>query len=232
MQIPLRSICTGYLQRSVKDDKSRSPIVPGQIEGFLSGCPFCTSRRIGIPEIGARFQIISGLFSGSAGTVVEWPGDFPRIENEFLAQLDHEPPNVQTRISIERQSIQALPALPTPEWAPPVCSDEADKLDKAVVTFCEKSHSGRKWKIDWHAFNGVVYTIWYYRLPLTSSEVWRILEAHGATVRSKKRLVEFFEKARSLLVYSCGRKPIKKKRVAPLSIRNEKENHRTTPCTR
>lgn len=197
-------------------------IVPGQIEGFLSGCPFCASRRIGIPEIGTRFRFISGLFSGCAGTVVEVPDDIPRIENEFLAQLDHDPPNVQTRVSIERQSIQRIPPLPTPEWAPPVCSDEADKIDKAVVQFCEKSYCRGEWKIDWNSFNGVVYTVWYYRLPLTPPEVWRILEAHGVPERSKKGLIEFFEKARNLLVYSCGRKPIKNKRVAPLAIRHRK----------
>lgn len=32
--------------------------IPGEIEGFLSGCPFCTSNRLGIPEIGTD----SGLF--------------------------------------------------------------------------------------------------------------------------------------------------------------------------
>ena len=45
--------------------------IPGENEGFLSGCPFCTSNRIGIPEIGTRFRIISGLCTGAKGTVIE-----------------------------------------------------------------------------------------------------------------------------------------------------------------
>ena len=201
-------------------------IVPGQIEGFLSGCPFCGSQRIGIPEIGTRFLIIAGLFSGSTGTVVEWPEGFPKIENEFLAQLDHDPPNMQTRVSTQRQAIQEIPRPPTPLWSPPVCSDETSKIDEAVVRFCEKSYCVGQWKIDWNSFNGVIYTVWYYRLPLTPIELWRVLEAHGVPKRSEKSLIGFFEKARDLLVYSAGRKPIKKKRVSPLSIKGKPANNR------
>jgi len=153
---------------------------------------------------------------------VKWPDNILRIEKEFLAQLDHDPPDVQTRVSIERESIQKIPPLPIPEWAPPICANEADKVDKAVVRFCEKSHCHGAWKTDWNSFNGVVHTVWYQRLPLMPLEIWRILEAHGVPKRSKKDLIEFFERARDLLVYSCGRKPIKKKRVTPLFIRYTK----------
>jgi hypothetical protein len=192
-------------------------IVPGEIEGFLSGCPFCTSYRIGIPEIGTRFRIISGSTTGATGTVVEWPKNCPEIQNEFIAQMDHDPPEWQTRVSIKREMIEKLPSLPVPEWAPPLCLGDASELDKAVVKFCEESFNQGEWKVDWDSFNEVVRKVWNLRLPLEPNELWDVLNAHGVPERSKRELIEFYEKGRKLLIYSVGRRPIKKKRVKPLS---------------
>lgn len=104
--------------------KGRS-ICPGEIEGFLSSCPFCTSRRIGIPQVGARFRIIFGLHIDATGTVVGWPNKLPKIENDFVARLDHDLPQWQTRVSIKWQMIQILPPAPVPVWAPPLCLEDA-----------------------------------------------------------------------------------------------------------
>lgn len=192
-------------------------IVPGEIEGFLSGCPFCASYRIGIPEVGKRFLIISGLQTGAIGTVVEWHKDMPKIKNEFMAQLDHEPSEWQTRISTKRQMIQLFPLAPIPEWAPPLCMEDAGELHKAIIGFCERSFSNGRWKTDWSSFNEVVRSAWYNRLPVEPDELWLVLKAHGVPDKSKKELVEFYEKGRNLLVYAIGRRPVKKKRVEPLS---------------
>jgi len=193
-------------------------IVPGRIEGFLSGCPFCAAQRIGIPAIGSRFRIILGTHIGALGTVFEWPKNMPCIPDEFLAHIDHEPPEWQTRVSIRTQMIQVFPFAPTPEWAPPLCMSDAGEIDQAMVHFCERSFEKGKWKIHWDSLNEVVRTIWYKRLPLEANELWLILKAHGAPKRSELEVVEFYERGRNLLVHSCGRKPIKKKRVGPLLI--------------
>jgi len=191
-------------------------IVPGRIEGFLSGCPFCTSQRIGIPEIGSRFRIIWGTHLGAVGTVVEWPENTPYIPDEFLAQVDNEPPEWQTRVCIKRQMIQVFPFAPVPEWAPPLCMSDAGEIDLATVRFCERSFQKGKWKTDWDSLNEVVRTSWYKRLPLELNELWLVLKAHGVPETVESEIVEFYERGRSLLVHSCGRKPIKKKRVKPL----------------
>lgn len=193
-------------------------IVPGRIEGFLSGCPFCASQRIGIPEIGSRFRIISGTHLGAVGTVVEWHKNIPYMPDEFMAHLDGEPPEWQNRVSIERQMIQLFPFAPAAEWAPPLCMSDAGEIDKATVRFCERSFEKGKWKTDWNSLNEVVGTSWYKRLPLEPNELWLVLKAHGVPERLKVEIVEFYEKGRNLLVYSCRRKPIKKKRVEPLLI--------------
>lgn len=132
--------------------RNNRTIVPGEIEGFLSGCPFCTSLRIGIPETGKRFRVISGVHRGVIGTVVEWPPNVPKIENAFMAQLDCDAPGCQTSILTKWQMIQLYPLAPAPEWAPPLTLEDASGLDKAIIDFCEKSFANGRWETDWKFF--------------------------------------------------------------------------------
>jgi hypothetical protein len=196
----------------------RRTICPGEIEGFLSGCPFCSSRRIGIPQIGERFRIIFGSGTGKTGTVVEWPNNLPKIENEFLAQMDYESPEWQSRVSIVHQLIQMLPPDSVPVWAPPLCLEDAGKLDECIVNLCNRSFQHGKWETDWTSFNGVIYAVWYHRLPLEQKDLWLVLQAHGVPETTRISLLDFYQKGRDLLIYAIGRKPIRKKRVQPLSV--------------
>jgi hypothetical protein len=187
-------------------------IVPGRRAGYLSGCPFCMCS-LGIPKIGTRFRIVLGAQIGEEGIVVEWPKKFPKRPNEFLAHFESD-----YRItSTELQKIQEFPYPPIPKWAPPLCMEDAGKIEDPIIDFCEKSFLDGKWKIDWDAFNEVVRKSWYKRLPLEAEELWLVLHAHGVPERSKKSLSEFYEKARNLLIYAAGRKPIKKRKIKPLS---------------
>ena len=192
-------------------------IIPGEREGFLSGCPFCASHRIGIPEVGTRFLIISGLHTGATATVVEWQKNMPRIENEFMAQLDHESPEWQTRVSTKRQMIQLFPLAPVPEWAPPLCMEDAGELHEIIIRFRERSFLKGRWKVDWGSFNEIIRSAWYNSLPLEPDELWLVLKAHGVPLKSKKDLIGFYQKGRNLLIHVAGKRPIKKKRVEPLS---------------
>jgi hypothetical protein len=196
--------------------KKRS-IVPGGIEGFLSGCPFCTSRRKGIPTVGTRFRLISGYHVGDTGSVVNWPSTIEPIENEFIAQMDGEPPHVQSRINIRGTMIEELPSQPVPRWAPPLSMDDASKLDEAVQYFCEKSFQINKWQTDWNAFNEIIRVIWYYKLPIDGTTLWRVLEAHGVPQQSKKKTIEFYEKGSKLVLYCTDKKIRKKKKIEPLT---------------
>jgi hypothetical protein len=195
-----------------------STVLPGRIEGFLSGCPFCTSLSIGILEVGTRFRIISGVHLGAVGTVVEWHKNMPYMPNEFLAHLDHEPTEWQSRVCIERQMIQVVPFAPAPDWAPPLCMSDAGEIDQVTIRFCESSSSKGKWKTDWDSFNEIVRKCWERRLPLEPNELWLVLKAHGVPQGSKAAIIKFYERGRRLLVHSFGRKPVKKKRVVPLFL--------------
>jgi len=197
---------------------SKRSIVPGEIEGFLSGCPFCTSNRIGIPAVGTRFRLISGFRAGATGTVVSWPKTIDPIKNEFMAQIDGEPPHIQTRINIRGTLIEKLPLQPLPKWAPPLSIDDASKLDKAILYFCRKSFPKNKWSTDWSAFNEVVRIIWHNRLPLEGNTLWLVLRAHGVPRQSKKKIMEFYEQGINLVVHCTAKKYRKKKKIQPLTV--------------
>ena len=199
----------------------KKTVVPGQFEGFLGGCPFCTARRKGPPESGARFCIITGYNAGKTGTVVEvakLPFGEPVWPYEFLAQMDEDPPNIQRRIRLDISLIQVLPFAPPPKWAPPLCLREAGELDHAVVEFCEKSCTAERWNINWPAFYEIIRIVWNNRLPLEPTDFWPVLNAHGIPKKWKRELLEMYEKGREILIYCFGKSPIKKKRVAPLSV--------------
>lgn len=196
---------------------SRRSIVPGEIEGFLSGCPFCTAYRIGIPDVGTRFRLISGFRTGAVGTVVDWPNTIERLENEFMAQMDEEPDHIQTRINIKGTLIEKLPSRPVPKWAPPLSMNDASKLDKAILYFCQESFQRNKWETNWPAFNEIIKVIWYHRLPIERNELWLVLQAHGVPRQLKKRIMEFYEQGSNLVVYCTAKKFRKKKKIQPLT---------------
>jgi hypothetical protein len=132
--------------------------------------------------------------------------------------MDHDPPNVQCRVLLEHELIQVLPPPPTPDWAPPLCLTDAAELDSVVLYFCNRCYRNGKWKMECQAFYEVIRRVWTLRLPIEPHELWMVLRVHGIPERWKKQLLEIFTKGRDLLVHSVGKKPIKKKRVAPFSI--------------
>jgi len=200
---------------------SKRVVVPGQIEGFLAGCPFCTARRKGPPKVGVRFRLITGYNAGKVGTVVDvpkLPSGEPIWPYEILAQMDDDPPHIRCRILFKSELIEVLPSNPPPKWAPPLCLREAGELDHVVVEFCEKSHTLERSKPNWPAFYEIIRIVWTKRLPLEPGDLWLVLEAHGVPKKWKKELSEFYEKGRDILIYCIGKGPIKKKKVKPLSI--------------
>lgn len=188
------------------------------MQGILSGCPFCAAMSFGIPQIGTRFRIISGYSAGVLGTVVEWPKNFTPLPNEFLSQMDNAQPHEQCRVLLEHELIQVLPQPPIPDWAPPLCLTDAAELDSVVLRFCDRCYRNGKWHLEWQAFYDVIKRVWILRLPIEPHELWAVLRAHGCPGRWEKKLVKIFTQGRDLLVHSCGRKPIKNKRVVPFSV--------------
>ena len=196
----------------------RKASAPGMEAGIDSGCPFCLARTALLPEVGARIQILTGYRAGLMGRVVKTPSSLPlRNREPFLVQFDHDPPGIQQTVSLEGDLIGFNSEVLTPIWAPPISLREAAELDDVIVKFCERGFSAKSWKQHLPTFYKVIRHVWHNRLPLEGTDIWSILEAHGAPQKYKKRLTDLYQDGRDLLVYAIGRKPIKKKRIAPFS---------------
>jgi hypothetical protein len=196
-----------------KPSQSERAIIPGQVEGFLAGCPFCTARTKRTLDVGVRFRIISGYGAGSSGRIIKEPDTYSSQPHEHLAQMDNDPSHLQMRLDTDICLVQILPAPPAATWALPIDRTAAPDVDAALVEFCRRScNGGRKWSPDWPTFYELIRVIWMNRLPLEPPELWAILEAHGLPKNWKSRLTKFYMMGRELLVHVGQRRPIKRRR--------------------
>lgn len=188
-------------------------IVPGQVEGFLAACPFCTARQKGSPQLGVRFRIISGSCAGQTGAVIQEPDRYSLQPTEMVAHMDKDLDRRDRIVLIDHELVQELPAAPIPKWAPFLSLSDAAVLDASVCNFCSASYLASRWRSNLPAFFEVIRLVWQHRLPITVKELSDVLSAHGVPTSSQERLSDFFEKGLALLVYATGRKPIKNKRT-------------------
>lgn len=188
-------------------------VVPGQIEGFLAGCPFCSARQKTSPEIGAKFRIISGFSAGQTGVVVQGSERYSLRPTEILVHMDADAADVDRLLLLDHKLIQELPAPPVPAWAPFLSFPDAAIVDEAVVAFCSASYSGSQWRLNSPRFYEVARVAWQHRLPITGLEISDLLSAHGVKKPWKSGLADFFDKGIELLVHANGRKPIQKRRT-------------------
>jgi hypothetical protein len=170
-----------------------------------------------MPQVGIRFRKLSGHDIGRIGTVVESPAPAPLSPREFLAQMDGDQPEVQIRI-LPRDIVEPFPFSEPPTWAAPISLADASDLDTIIVDLCDAGRTGNSWKIPWEVFYWVIASIWRMRIPIAPNELWHVLRAHGIPDQFETEITDFFSKGRDLLIYTQGRKPIKKKRVQPFSI--------------
>jgi len=200
----------GMREMDVESDRP----LPGRPYGALPGCPFCQSLPASALEPGARFRFLTGSQAGRMGTVLS-PLPPPYPQGEGRAQMDQDPPHWQQRL-LSFDLAERLPIPEIPTWAPPIELREAAELDEVVVRFCEASFVAGEWTISRPWFYEIIRHIWRKRLPLSASELWKVLGAHGVPDRFERTLMELFQNGRDLLVHAVGRKPIRKKRVTPL----------------
>jgi hypothetical protein len=59
---------------------------------------------------------------------------------------------------------------------------------------------------------------WGHRLPINGTELWAMLEVHGFDDSWRSEFCLLFDFGFSLLVATHGRRPIKKKKVKPMSV--------------
>jgi hypothetical protein len=187
--------------------------------GREAGCPFCAAQVEGRPSLGQRIMILNGYRAGMMGTVSSVDLDARFRPGAFLIKADRDNPHIEQIVNPDLDLFTTHPPeeLLT-KWIPPLTMGSAAALHDVVLRVCGRfAELGSD---EWHrgAFYALIDHCWRERLPLSEQEVWAILDAHGMQKNLQKDARRSYVEGMELLVYTHGRKPIKKKRVEPLSV--------------
>lgn len=203
---------------TVADFAKKGIAQSGWWSGRDSGCPFCLTRNQDLPKVGEIIRFLSGFSAGQIGIVVESPSSIPLRPGGFLVEMEGDLPGHQRIVHADLDLFENLPGTPVPAWAPPILLGEAEELDRIVIRLCDESTWDHNRSPNMQLFYALICRVWWKRLPIEPEEMWQLLEAHGAPSKWRNQLVRLYHEERELLIYNGGRKPIKKKRVSPLSV--------------
>jgi hypothetical protein len=183
------------------------------LSGRKSNCPFCIARLAGKPVAGARIMILNGFRAGMTGTVSDEDMDHRLPTTAFLMVADGDKPGVKQIVNMERDLVGPLEPRPLPDWLPPLALPDAAELDEVAVWFCDRCLASQP--IVWNraSYYEVIRFCWQKRFPLTPNEVCSVLLAHGLPTEFASETQRAFIEGIELLVYTHGRRAIKKKRV-------------------
>lgn len=189
-------------------------------KGIISGCPFCKAINSGLPQIRDKIKVISDIFEGLIGEVVN--SNYPLRNGEIEIHFLDSPPGDNYVINTDIDLVELLPYCPIPQWAPPLSLKQIARLHWFILHFCHKSSLHNKNKFINIEFIYLVVYIWMKRLPLEPQDLWAILKAHGISSMWKNRLLESFNQFNEVLrIYhfiDSGRNYKKKKKVIPFSV--------------
>jgi hypothetical protein len=192
-------------------------------KGIISGCPFCNAINSDLPKIGDRIRVLSDIFEGQIGEVVS--SICPLGTGEILVHFIDFPIENSYVINTDSDLVELLPCRAIPQWAPPLSLKQMARLHWLVLSFCQEFsmlNKHRQHKPITIEFIHLVVYIWMKRLPLESSDLWAILEAHGISPILRNRLQESFNQFSEVLrIYhfiDTGRNYKKKKKVDPFSV--------------
>lgn len=210
----------GHSAHVVSDFAKGGMALSGWWSGRDSGCPFCVARNQELPNVGEKIRFLSEDRAGKVGIVVEsFSSNKDKLRpREFLVEMEGDLPDYQQTVNAETDLFERLPGTPVPAWAPPISLTEAEELDHLIIGLCDESSYNEDGSFSMQFFYALIRHVWRRRLPIDPEEIWKLIEAHGAPSRWRNRLIRLYSEGRDLLIHIVGRKPIKKKRVRPLSV--------------
>lgn len=182
--------------------------------GFRAGCPFCAARLEKRPSLGQRIIILNGSRAGMLGTVSCIDLDSRFRVGTFLVKADGDQANAEQIVNPELDLFAPYASVEfVAKWLPPLSMCEAAAFDEIVVYVC--SRFAELGYDKWHrvTFYRLIEYCWQKRLPLSDNEIWGILAAHGMPNKFEKDARRSYIEGTELLIYTHGRKPIKKKRI-------------------
>ncbi|MBU0507746.1 hypothetical protein KKH27_02765 [bacterium] len=162
-------------------------------------------------------MILNDFRAGMTGTVSNVDMDHRFPKTVFLMVADGDRPGVEQIVNTEHDLVAPVGSqVPLPGWLPPLALRDAAELDEVAVRFCDRCSTSGKFVWDRTSYYEVIRSCWQRRFPLTPDEVGSVLCAHGLSLEFVAEAHRAFLEGTGLLVYTHGRKPIKKKRVKRL----------------
>ncbi len=183
--------------------------------GAAHDCPFCQGRMITETFSGERILFLNGMRAGHSGTVSP---DTSPIEGEFLVHMDGDPDKTLWRVSYSRDQFVRGPLRFVPSWMCSLSINELCALEDAALRSTLRAFELGMRTVE--VAQSLAAVAWRRRLPINGAQLWAMLEAHGFDDSWKSEFCQLFDFGFSLLVGTHGRRPIKKKKVKPMSIDN------------
>ena len=197
------------------DLKIREAVIKFTETGARAGCPFCRGRMIASVARGDRIVFLSGRHAGVQATVFSERGN---REDEFLVNLDSDPPHQQMTVSYNRDFFARTPIDEIPSWLCNLSVDDLCEVDHAALRFALRLATAANVKLSPYVLLPLITVARQKRLPVLGADFWPTLEVHGLPKRLKRSFCAKFDFAIEVLVSMVGRPAIKKKRVPAMSI--------------
>lgn len=202
------------MKNDFSNPRVRRALVKFTETGAKSNCPFCIGRMITSVLPGEKIIVLQGMYAGRCGTVSNQPG---WSDDEFLVQFDVEEKGTLTRISYRLDKFSHFPLGTIPEWLCHLSVDDLSLIDEScldtVLNFA-MAKANTSWA---DLLLPILSTIRGKRLPVSSSDIWSTLVAHGFSKNRRQKFKEFFDFGLRLLLLFNGRPPVQRRRMKPIS---------------
>ncbi len=193
------------------------------------GCPFCRSIFHTEPRVGETVFFLSGSSTGTLGTVVPPPRSLR--EGEFCVSRPHNPNALRTCHG-ERDRLVPAGAYMVPDWMPNLSMEDSFYFHASLGECITLPEEGADRDNISEALIGAISCCWSRRLPVDSTDVWRLLAAHGVSGTYQDPICYAFDFGFSLTVKLQGRRPVQRRRMPPMSRIQYMTKHKEALWTR
>ena len=179
----------------------------GSIYGVKSECPFCIARHTTEYRPGDVAVMLQMTDAGRQLTYISSQNDGLVDQFKWLDEPRHD-----LRLLREHWLTLPLEALTIPFWLPRLSIRNCFVIDELAVWHSSESAAGSKFHWNDGRMIEIVRVCWRKRLPVTPSEISKVLLAHGMPEQYQQRSEELFSFGIEALVASEGRNALKKLR--------------------
>jgi hypothetical protein len=182
--------------------------------GAKNGCPFCKARTEKSVLLGSEIVLLAGLGVGRSFTIVEKSS----YGDDWLCREIIEKPDGLFNISPLSDLYINLPVPAIPIWALSLSVEDNCMIDDVLMrVVAHRPHFGTE-KFDLKHLSHLIAFCWLHRLPVDSSELCDLLEAHGHPNSMRTETVATIDRGLNVLLYANGKAPIARRKMKPFEV--------------